>query len=74
MFNFYLKNNKINLFCYSIKIITEKFLIETKKNTGLKKSIVSKKTSSLGILVLPLLILNNLFINLYIKNKYILSQ
>ena len=43
MVYFHSKNNKNNLFCYSIKTITEKFLIETKKNTGLKKSIVGKK-------------------------------
>ena len=43
MFYFHSKNNKNNLFCRSIKTITDMFLIETKKNTGLKKIIVGKK-------------------------------
>ena len=43
MLYFHSKNNKNNLFCRSIKTITDIFLIETKKNTGLKKIIVGKK-------------------------------
>ena len=72
MFHFHSKDNKNNLFCRSI--ITEIFLIKTKKNTGLTNLQIVKKTLSLSILVLPLLIINNSFLNLYIKIKYTISQ